>query len=67
MPAYVFLPALVGLLVLAALCAGFAPARAVGAATLLGAALGARGVLAVNDAREPAARPSTSVGAPVAG
>ena len=45
MPAYVFLPALVlliGLLVLAALYAGFAAARAVGAATPpLGAAWGA--------------------------
>jgi hypothetical protein len=45
MPAYVFLPALVllfGLLILAALYAGFAAARAVGAATpILGAAWGA--------------------------
>jgi hypothetical protein len=45
MPAYVFLPALVllfGLLILAALYAGFAAARAVGAATpVLGAAWGA--------------------------
>jgi hypothetical protein len=45
MPAYVFLPALVllfGLLILAALYAGFAAARAVGAATpMLGAAWGA--------------------------
>ena len=45
MPAYVFLPALVlliGLLILAALYAGFAAARAVGAATPpLGAAWGA--------------------------
>jgi hypothetical protein len=108
MPAYVFLPALVllfGLLILAALYAGFAAARAVGAATpalgaawgavtgpawaiamsilislagglfhgdadggsvfglflLLGAVLGAGGgVLAVNDAREPATRPAAS-------
>ena len=108
MPAYVFLPALVllfGLLILAALYAGFADARAVGAATpalgaawgavtgpawaiamsilislagglfhgdadggsvfglflLLGAVLGAGGgVLAVNDAREPATRPAAS-------
>jgi hypothetical protein len=108
MPAYVFLPALVllfALLILAALYAGFAAARAVGAATpvlgaawgavtgpawaiamsilislagglfhgdadggsvfglflLLGALLGAGGgVLAVNDAREPATRAAPS-------
>jgi hypothetical protein len=113
MPAYVFLPALVllfALLILAALYAGFAAARAVGAATpvlgaawgavtgpawaiamsilislagglfhgdadggsvfglflLLGALLGAGGgVLAVNDAREPATRAAPS--APDAG
>ncbi len=113
MPAYVFLPALVllfGLLILAALYAGFAAARAVGAGTpvsgaawgavtgpawaiamsilislagglfhgdadggsvfglflLVGALLGAGGgVLAVNDAREPGARPAAS--APDAG
>ena len=35
---------------------------------LLGALLGAgRGVLAVNDAREPASRPQTGAGAPDAG
>ncbi len=115
MPAYVFLPALVllfALLILAALYAGFAAARAVGAATpalgaawgavtgpawaiamsilislagglfhgdadggsvfglflLLGALLGAGGgVLAVNDAREPASRPQAGAGAPDAG
>jgi zinc-ribbon domain len=108
MPAYVFLPALIlliGLLILAALYAGFAAARAVDAATpplgaawgavtgpawaiamsilislagglfhgdadggsvfglflLLGALLGAGGgVLAVSDARAPAAGPATS-------
>jgi hypothetical protein len=114
MPAYVFLPALVllfALMILAALYAGFAAARAVGAATpalgaawgavtgpawavamsilislagglfhgdadggsvfglflLLGAVLGAGGgVLAVNDAREPATPPAAT-GAPDAG
>jgi hypothetical protein len=114
-PAYVFLPALVvliGLLILAALYAGFAAARAVGAPTqalgaawgavtgpawaiamsilislagglfhgdanggsvfglflVFGAVLGAAGgVLAVGDARQPAARPATPAGAPDAG
>jgi hypothetical protein len=115
MPAYVFLPALVlliGLLILAALYAGFAASRAVGAATpplgaawgavtgpawaiamsilislagglfhgdadggsvfglflLFGALLGAGGgVLAVSDAKAPAAQSASSTGAAEAG
>jgi zinc-ribbon domain len=115
MPAYVFLPALVlliGLLILAVLYAGFAAARAVGAATaplgaawgavtgpawaiamtilislagglfhgdadgasvfglflLIGALLGAGGgVLAVSDARLPAASPAAGAGTPDTG